>query len=107
MNEFSDGLNVWLLYAATSVAMLAIVWHFLRAYISFIPLLLLMSTLLIVLATPVAVHNTQSMAPAWLVGLFEFALGRPETAEAAVLPMLVLLVVSYAIILLISILRRR
>lgn len=107
MSEFSDGLNVWLLYAATAVAALAITWRVLRNYISFIPLLLLMSTLFIVLATPVAVHDTQSMAPAWLVGLFEFALGRPETAEAAVLPMLALLVISYAIILLISILRRR
>lgn len=107
MSEFSGSLNIWLLYAASSVAMLVIVWHFLRAYLPFIPLLLLMSTLLIILATPVAVHDTQSMAPAWLVGLFEFALGRPEVAEAAVLPILALLVISYAVILLVSILRRR
>ncbi|MDB2410543.1 hypothetical protein N9W57_07980 [Pseudomonadales bacterium] len=107
MSEFSDGMNVWILYASTAVAILAIMWRFLRNYISLIPLLLLMSTLFIILATPVAVPETQSMAPAWLVSLFEFALGRPETAEKAVLPLIALLTVSYAVILIISILRRR
>ncbi|MBT5923652.1 MAG: hypothetical protein HOH29_07950 [Cellvibrionales bacterium] len=107
MSEFSGALNIWLLYAATSVAVLAIFWRVLRLFVTFIPLLLLMSTLFIVLATPVAVPDTQSMAPAWLVGMFEFALGNAETAEAAVLPILALLVIAYAIILLISILRRR
>ena len=107
MSEFSGALNIWLLYAATSVVVLVIFWRVLRLYISYIPLLLLMSTLLIILATPVAVYDTQSLAPAWLVGMFELALGNTETAEAAVLPMLALLVIAYAIILLISILRRR
>jgi hypothetical protein len=39
--------------------------------------------------------------------LFEFALGRPETAEKAILPLIALLTVSYAVILIISIIRRR
>lgn len=107
MSEFSGALNIWLLYAATSVVVLVIFWRVLRLYISYIPFLLLMSTLLVLLATPVAVHDTQSMAPAWLVGMFELALGNTETAEAAFMPMLALLVIAYAIILLISILRRR
>jgi hypothetical protein len=40
MSEFSGALNIWLLYAATSVAVLAIFWRVLRLYVTYIPLLL-------------------------------------------------------------------
>lgn len=107
----TETINVGLLYAAALVGLLLICWRLLAKVAPASVQIFLLGTLAIALATPTAVPETQSLAPAWLVSLFELAVGRAEVSELTVRPLILAMTVFYALFLMFylvrSILRRR
>jgi len=59
------------------------------------------------LLAPTAVPDTQQLAPAWLVALFELALGRPESSFRAVEAIALLFALAAVLYFLLLILARR
>ena len=97
MAELDMTANVWLLYAAATVALLALLWRLMPRFIGSTAGLILIASLTIILFSPAAVPGTQSLAPAWLVAAFEYALGRPASGEVALRPILYLLAAAYSL----------
>ena len=72
-------LSVWLVYLACSVALLAMLWRWMRpASLGAFCLVLLGLVLLL----PFGVPGQQALAPAWIVVLFELSQGRNEAPIA-------------------------
>lgn len=107
MSELDTAHNIWLLYGAAAIALLAIVLRLMQKVLSVKPLLLLMGTLALLLLTPAAVPGTESLAPAWLIALFELAQGRTASGAIALKPLLFLLGTFCSIFLLVWIIRFR
>ena len=72
--------SVWLVYLACCVAMVALLWRWAK------PASLLARSLLVMLAVllllPFGVPGEQSLAPAWIVVVFELGQGRDEVPLA-------------------------
>lgn len=107
MPDVSENLSIWLFYIASMIGFLGIFWRVMRMYIPWAVRVIVICTLFVLLATPVAVPETQYLAPAWLVAAFEFALNRETVAQASIKPVITLLLISYAALLAIYLVRRK
>jgi membrane protease YdiL (CAAX protease family) len=95
--EFNGALNylfAWGLYLLSSVGVCVVFWRCTR-WIKFNGLRrFLRATLVVVLFTPVVVSADKDwMAPAFLVGIYEYVLGNVELAQQAGYAMLIGIVV--------------
>ncbi len=92
-------LSVWLVYLACSVAVLAMLWRWARPE-GIGPGSVALLLLALVLLLPYGVPGAQSLAPAWIVVLFELSQGRDEApiAIAKLLSLLLFLLVLSALL---------
>ena len=89
-----------LFYTAYAIATVLFVGllhlQFVARFISGLVARLFTLTLMVMLLIPAAVPETGSIAPAWAIALFEWALGRPEAVGVAMRPIAYGLVLIYA-----------
>ena len=74
-------MSVWLVYLACCIALLAMLWRWFRPAIAG-PGGLLLLLLGLLLLFPFGVPGEQSLAPAWIVVVFELSQGRNEAPLA-------------------------
>lgn len=100
-------LNIWVIYLAASLALLVVSWRVSRDWLSTRLRSIFALGLLVIFCTPAAVPDTQVLAPAWLVAIFEALLGKPDTAQSAIVPVIFMLLLVYLPFLAFSLARRR
>ncbi len=100
MSDLNGATSVWVLYSVAAVAFVIVFWRWIDFIQSRSLRVVLSCSVLVLLVSPVAVPGTDNLAPAWLVALFELALGRTVVAQNAIRPALIILAITYAVLLL-------
>ena len=109
MSSMSDYQSAWLLYLIATSGLIIMLWHLSRAWrydwLNWRWLLLLSAAA--VLFVPVGVPDTDALAPAWLVAMFELVFVDDAPVLRLLLPMLMALLIIFSVTLLFHWRRRR
>lgn len=100
-------IDPWLMYFLAITVMLATLYYLTRTFGYPVFRQVAFFALTFVLLTPMAVSGTNSLAPAWLIAVFELLIGAQDIALQALQRVLIVLLTFFILLALVSFVRKR